>query len=95
VVDAGKIGVLIGVEAVLEELLHLAGAETGRGQADVVDHQQGNRFAVRARIEVRRGAVVIPIPWNQPVARSNCMGQILKRRNRRSVCPAANTVACE
>ncbi|MNG29569.1 hypothetical protein D3C84_1150210 [compost metagenome] len=24
------------------------------------------------------GQWVIPIPWNQPVARSNCMGQILK-----------------
>jgi len=23
------------------------------------------------------GQWVIPFPWNQPVARSNCMGQIL------------------
>ncbi|MNE59984.1 hypothetical protein D3C80_1551060 [compost metagenome] len=55
--DALEIGVLIGVQAVLEEFLNLAGAETRGRQADVVDHQQGYRLALGARVEVRRRAV--------------------------------------
>jgi len=42
VADAGEIRVFVGVQPVLEELLHLAGTKTGRRQADVVYHQQGN-----------------------------------------------------
>ena len=57
VVDAGEVRVLIGVQAVLEELLDLAGTEAGRRQADVVNHQQGNRFALRPSIEVGRRAM--------------------------------------
>ena len=39
-------------QAVLEERLHLAGAELPGRQADVVDHQQADGFALGARVEV-------------------------------------------
>ena len=93
VVDAGKIRVFIRGQAVLEELLHLARAETGRGQADVVDHQQGNRFAFGARIEVRRGAVGDSDSVEPASGTVQLHGQILKNAvNMPTVCPAANAV---
>lgn len=49
--DPGKIGMLCDIKAILEEFLHLAGAELPRRQADVVNHQQGN-LARRTFIEI-------------------------------------------
>ncbi|MNN52093.1 hypothetical protein D3C76_1575450 [compost metagenome] len=49
--DPFKIGMFGDIQTILEKLLHLAGGELRRRQADVVDHQQGN-FACGARIEV-------------------------------------------
>src|SRR5450830_941378 len=42
--DAFKVGVFRYIQAILEELLHLARGELPRWQADVVDHQQGDFF---------------------------------------------------
>ncbi len=93
VADAGEVRVFVGVQAVLEELLDLAGTETGRRQADVVDHQQGNRFAFGAGIEVRRGAVgdsdsVEPASGTVQLHGADPENAV----NRSTVCPVANGV---
>lgn len=74
VVDAGKIRVFIRGQSGSGRVLTLR-AETGRGQADVVDHQQGNRFAFGARIEVRRGAVGDSDSVEPASGTVNCMGR--------------------
>lgn len=93
VLDAVEVRMLIGVQAILEKLLDLAGAKTGWRQTDVVDHQQGNRFAFRAGIEVRRGAVgdsgsVKPASGTVQLHGVDPENAV----NRSTVCPALNTV---
>ncbi|MNH12681.1 hypothetical protein D3C79_722310 [compost metagenome] len=54
VLDAFEIGVLAGIQPVLEELLDLTGTKLRRRQADVVDNQQGDDFAFGAGIAIGR-----------------------------------------
>ncbi|MNH33619.1 hypothetical protein D3C79_941520 [compost metagenome] len=55
--DPFEVGVFVGVQAVLEERLDLAGGKLRRWQADVVNHQQGDNLTFGAGIEIRRRAM--------------------------------------
>ncbi|MNP29818.1 hypothetical protein D3C76_1228610 [compost metagenome] len=52
VLDTFEIRVFAGIQAVLKELLDLAGPKLRRRQADVVDNQQGDDFTLGAGIAV-------------------------------------------
>ncbi|MCY1433554.1 hypothetical protein D9M71_495850 [compost metagenome] len=52
VLDTFEIRVSAGIQAVLKELLDLAGPKLRRRQADIVDNQQGDDFTLGAGIAV-------------------------------------------
>jgi hypothetical protein len=48
ITDLGKIRVRVSVEVALKKLLNIGTVELAGGQADIVNHQQGNILAIRA-----------------------------------------------
>ena len=51
-VDFAEVGMVVRVQAVLEQGLNIITAELLRRQADVMDHQQGNVIGVGTEVEI-------------------------------------------